>query len=105
MEDEGWGPLGYLKALWKSGKICSPYFTYSTDAGSPTSVRVSVSGHYAIETSVHWLTLIFQGCTSMGRYITRYHPGNPDRLPKREYSHPVPNERSPPDAMAVGDKG
>ncbi|GFX86551.1 hypothetical protein TNCV_3728201 [Trichonephila clavipes] len=29
----------------------------------------------------------------------------PDRLPKREYSHPVPNERSPLMAMAVGDKG
>ncbi|GFT11566.1 hypothetical protein TNCV_2523791 [Trichonephila clavipes] len=32
------GDLGYLKALWKSGKICSPYFTYPTDAGSPMRV-------------------------------------------------------------------
>ncbi|GFW05935.1 hypothetical protein TNCV_4477291 [Trichonephila clavipes] len=37
------GDLGYLKALWQSGKICSPYFRYSTDAGSPTRVFVFFS--------------------------------------------------------------
>ncbi|GFT01333.1 hypothetical protein TNCV_3214821 [Trichonephila clavipes] len=37
-----YGDLGYLKAL-EEWKICSPYFTYSTDACSPTRVFVFFS--------------------------------------------------------------
>ncbi|GFX24184.1 hypothetical protein TNCV_2436771 [Trichonephila clavipes] len=54
------GDLGYPKALWKSGKICSPYFTYSTDAGSPTRVFVFFFLFQDIMPSglpVHWVLI------------------------------------------------
>ncbi|GFY36445.1 hypothetical protein TNCV_26431 [Trichonephila clavipes] len=47
------GDLGYPKALWKSGKFCSTYYIYTTDASSPTRVFVffSLSGHQAMVVS------------------------------------------------------
>ncbi|GFU69042.1 hypothetical protein TNCV_4457691 [Trichonephila clavipes] len=47
------GDLGYPKALWKSGKFCSTYYIYTTDASSPTRVFVFslFSGHQAMVVS------------------------------------------------------
>ncbi|GFS87193.1 hypothetical protein TNCV_1130731 [Trichonephila clavipes] len=55
------GDLGYPKALWQSGKICSLYFTYSTDAGSPTRVFVFFFLFQDIMPSgltVHWVLIV-----------------------------------------------